>query len=97
MTRDADTLTETVRDLRHQCSVPATPADVLDVVRELGPCSLTAIVRHLEARSHGWVLWQSFAGVVDDLVDADELVMRVVYGPHGRYVAYSLPSDHEGG
>lgn len=98
MTRSAgDALKHTVRDLRHQCSRPATAADVLDVMRHHGMCSVAAVCQHLETSRHGWVVWDDVAAALDDLVDSGELVMRLIDGPRGRYTAYSLLSDHEGG
>lgn len=58
---------------------------------QLGPCSLAAIVRQLEASRRCWVVWSDVAGMLDDLVDVDELVVRDLDGPHGRYRAYALP------
>ena len=98
MTRGAgDALSNELRELRRQCTVPATAEGVLDAVRELEPCSLTAIVRHLEARNHGWVRWEHVAFVVNNLVDADQLVMRVVDGPLGRFHRLRVAAPTRGG
>ncbi|MGH7685612.1 MAG: hypothetical protein ACREN2_02175 [Candidatus Dormibacteria bacterium] len=53
-----------------------TAADVLDAVRVLGPSPLPRVAQHLELVVAGWISWSDLHRVVDDLVDADELVVR---------------------